>query len=58
MKNYLWSRWAQCENCPFECGHDDPEFYEEEEEMIVYQHAFECGIGERCDTDEECKRCN
>ena len=58
MEKYLWSRWAQCEHCPFECGQDEPETYDDEEELIIYHHTFECGAGEICDTDVECNKCN
>ena len=57
MQKFLWGRWAQCEDCPFECGKDEPVGLREDNEALIYEHIFECGAGENCDTDLICNRC-
>lgn len=51
----LWGRWEQCRNCYKECGWDEPNGVEEDGETI-WEHFYECSLGENCDTDFHCDK--
>ena len=48
----IWEREKQCDSCYHECGYNDPVGLEDEE--IMYEHVYDCSLGNDCSTDMFC----
>lgn len=49
----IWEREKQCRNCWHECGWDDAKELREDG-SILYEHEYDCNLGNECHTDIEC----
>ena len=49
----FFDREKQCKNCYHECGWDEA-VEKCEDGTILYEHFFECKLGNQCETDLHC----
>lgn len=49
----FFEREKQCQNCCHECGWDEAQ-EQLKDGTIVYEHCFDCKLGNKCDSDVEC----
>ena len=49
----IWEREKQCRNCYNECGYDEAREILEDG-TILYNHIYDCALGNCCGTDLEC----
>ena len=49
----FFERERQCQSCYHECGWDEAQ-EQLTDGTVVYEHYFDCRIGNNCRTDMEC----
>lgn len=49
----LWEREKQCQNCYYEYGYDEAQEILADG-TVLYEHRFDCRIGNKCESDIEC----
>ena len=49
----FFEREKQCQRCYHECGWDEVQ-ERLEDGTVVYEHCFDCKLGNKCDSDVEC----